>query len=46
MDQGNVEELMRLKPEDADARIHLLGEFDPTTTLPKEVRDPYYVSVS
>jgi protein-tyrosine phosphatase len=40
MDQQNLADVRRLAPEDARARIALLGSFDPAG--PDEVPDPYH----
>lgn len=40
MDYDNMEDLKGMKPDGANAKILLLGEFDPQGE--KVIRDPYY----
>lgn len=42
MDESNIEDLNDIKPNDATARIFLLGDFDPQGE--RIIRDPYCVS--
>lgn len=42
MDDFNIEDLNSLKPDDSNARILLLGDFDPEGE--RIIRDPYCVS--
>lgn len=42
MDDYNIEDLNDIKPNDATARIFLLGDFDPEGE--RIIRDPYCVS--
>lgn len=44
MDDYNVEDLNEIKPNDATARIFLLGDFDPNPNGERIIRDPYCVS--
>lgn len=41
MDEDNMEELERIKPDNCRATVELLGEHDPQGE--KIIRDPYYV---
>lgn len=43
MDEDNMEELDRIKPKEAKAKIELLGKYDPNGEI--IIRDPYYVSI-
>lgn len=43
MDEDNMDELERKKPQGSKATIELLGKHDPQGEL--IIRDPYYVSI-
>lgn len=43
MDEDNIEELERKKPQGSKATIDLLGKYDPQGEV--IIRDPYYVSI-
>lgn len=43
MDDDNIYDLSHMAPKDGNARILLLGNFDPEGV--REIRDPYCVSV-
>ncbi|XP_015590822.1 low molecular weight phosphotyrosine protein phosphatase [Cephus cinctus] len=42
MDNDNISELNRLKPQNCSAKIELLGQYDPNGEI--IIRDPYYDS--
>ncbi|XP_043472484.1 low molecular weight phosphotyrosine protein phosphatase 1-like [Leptopilina heterotoma] len=42
MDEENMEELERMKPKNAKAKLELLGKYDPEGEI--IIRDPYYDS--
>lgn len=43
MDEGNINALLKLAPQDSTAKISLLGEFDPNGE--RIIRDPFFVSI-
>lgn len=44
MDSGIVYDLCQMQPEDSQAKIELLGKYDPNGEL--NIRDPLFVSIS
>lgn len=43
MDNGIVYNLLQMQPEDSQAKIELLGKYDPNGEL--NIRDPLFVNI-
>lgn len=44
MDNGIVYNLLQMQPEDSQAKIELLGKYDPNGEL--NIQDPLFVSIT